>query len=374
MGAAPTSSFLDSLGARARRRAEPRLTIALAGAGCALAVIGVLVLAADAGSSGGDSFNQHPGVALSALVVAAGIITMQQVRQGPLATAGAVATVLGIPPLLAFATFDENSFPPVSIQPILVISTLAWLGSYLVGPGRGRPIFLGAALFGLWASALEIIEGSYSATFAFLPFGFFPFAFFGTLQDTSTSFESSGEFSEYDSGVNVVGDSGLGFPNQPNLTTIALLSIGFGVAYLVLSRRLDRTGHHGVALPFAVAGILPLLQGVVALGPELEVAGTALLTAAVGAGLAAHGSTTGRRATTWIGAVVTVVGIGVFIGDLTDDVSTVGPLFALVGLGLVVGAHLLAQAIDEPDEMVMTEGVRPLRRPPAITIVPPPTD
>ena len=40
------------------------------------------------------------------------------------------------------------------------------------------------------------------------------------------------------------------------------------------------------------------------------------------------------------------------------------------GLGLVAVAHALVNVLDEPDEMAMTEGVRPIRRP-AVTIVPP---
>jgi hypothetical protein len=42
------SSLLDRLGPRATRRPQPRASIALAGAGCALAVAGVLTLAGDA--------------------------------------------------------------------------------------------------------------------------------------------------------------------------------------------------------------------------------------------------------------------------------------------------------------------------------------
>src|SRR5690349_6145514 len=85
-------SFLDSLGPRGLRRAEPRASIALAGAGCALAVVGVLVLAGDAGDGTGGSFNRVPGVVLATVLVAIGALLMHQVREGALATAGSVAT------------------------------------------------------------------------------------------------------------------------------------------------------------------------------------------------------------------------------------------------------------------------------------------
>jgi hypothetical protein len=98
--------------------------------------------------------------------------------------------------------------------------------------------------------------------------------------------------------------------------------------------------------------------------------GTGLLAVAVGVGLAAHGSTTGRRATTWFGAGITVIGLAMFFGDMVDSPGTGGLLYMCAGLGLVAAAHALVNVLDEPDEMTMTEGVRPIRRP-AVTIVSP---
>src|SRR6187200_316912 len=88
-------SFLDSLGERGRRRAEPRMSISLAGSGCVLGIIGVLVLAADTGidDDTGD-FSRLPGLLLSALVVAAGYFVLASVRRGPIAAAGTVAAAL----------------------------------------------------------------------------------------------------------------------------------------------------------------------------------------------------------------------------------------------------------------------------------------
>ena len=66
--------------------------ISLAGAGCALGIVGVLVFAGDTGldDASGD-FSRVPGVLLSALVVAIGYFVLSAVRRGPVATAGAVA-------------------------------------------------------------------------------------------------------------------------------------------------------------------------------------------------------------------------------------------------------------------------------------------
>jgi len=350
VGDGPAPTFLRSIGWRGRRRAEPRLTIALAGAGCALAVLGVLLVAGDSGSNGG-SFNRLPGIFLTALVVAVGAFTVHLARTGPLATAGTVAAVLGIPTFLFFLTFDEDGSRPLP-SAVVIVSTLLWVGGYLFGPTKGRPIFLAAALLGGWATLLEItVDGGFIAAIGIIPSGLFGFFFFGGFM-----LEDGDGFSYYDGG--------------PDFTTVGLLSIGVGIAYVLLSRHLDRKGFNGTSAPFVAIAIVALVQGVSAMIFELEVMGTGVLAAAVGVGLAVHGATAGRRATTWFGAGATVVGLAMVFGDMADGPGVGGLLFIGAGVGLVAAAHALVNVLDEPDEMVLTEGVQPLRRP-AITIVPP---
>src|SRR5690242_6807341 len=143
--AAADPSFLGGPGDRADRRAEPRASISLAGAGCALGVLGVLILAGDTGldDQTGD-FSQVPGILLSTLVVALGYFVLAAARQGSIATAGTVAAVIGIPAFMFFVTFDENGLPPYNTEAIIIVSAVVWLGSYAVGPAKGRPFFLGA--------------------------------------------------------------------------------------------------------------------------------------------------------------------------------------------------------------------------------------
>lgn len=326
-------SFLDSLGPRARRRAEPRASIAIAGAGCALAVLGVLTVAADTGSSDGD-FNRVPGIILSALVVGAGFFTLSAVRTGAMATAGAVAAALGVPPLMFFLTFDENGWPPYSSTGILLVSTLAWLFSYAVGPGRGRPFFLGAGLIGLWFTILQVTEDLFDAPFLFLGF-------------LGAGFAEMGD-SDF--------DSGFGEPtfSAPDPATLGILSLGLGVGYLLLCRWLDTRGHRGAGTPFALATLPTLFTGVAFLGDDLEQAGSGLLLLLVGAGLAAHGATLGRRATAWVGGGATALGAAIFLGDMTDDATVGGLLFLAAGIGLVAAGHAVASALREPDEMAVT--------------------
>src|SRR4051794_19802178 len=66
--------FADFIGGRALRRPEPRLGIALAGAGSALLVVGALSISGDslAPSDGGDG-SQWPGVLFSLAIVVAGV-------------------------------------------------------------------------------------------------------------------------------------------------------------------------------------------------------------------------------------------------------------------------------------------------------------
>lgn len=339
LGDVPATSFLDSLGARSRRRAEPRPSIAIAGAGCALAVLGVLIVAGDTGTTDGD-FNRFPGVVLSALVVASGYVTLTTIRQGPVATAGAAAAALGVPPLMFFLTVDQSTTPPYSTEGILIVPTLVWLATYVIGPGRGRPFFLGAGLVGAWLSVLQLTENVFDAPFSFV-------------------------------GVAAQRDGGFGEPtiDVPDPTTIALLSLAFGVAYLVLCRWLDHRGHHGTATPFALATLPALFVGVVAMTDDLEQAGTGLLAMLVGAVLAYHGATVGRRVTAWVGGGATALGAAVFLGDMTDDATVGGMLYLAAGIGLVAAAHAVAAALNEPDEMAVTSVAT--RQPVAVTSAPP---
>lgn len=355
-----STSFLASLGERAQRRAEPRTSIAIAGAGCALAILGVLIVSGDTGipDDFNGSFNKVPGVILSLLVVVGGYVALAQAGRGAVATGGTVAAALGVPPLMFFLTFNENGFPPYSTEGLLYVPTLVWLVSYAVGPGRGRPFFLGAGLIGVWFSLLQLTEELFD--FPFLAID----GFFGAFSTTS-SFESTGTViggDDFGSGFDDPGFGGGGFDDPgfgptfsaPDPTTIGLISLGLGVAYLVVGRRLDRRRLHGAATPFALATLPTLFVGSIFLADDLEAAGTGLLLMAIGLGLAYSGGSTWRRATTWIGGAATAFGAALFLGDMTDDATIAGMLFLAAGIGLVFAGHAIATAIAEPDEMAVT--------------------
>ncbi|MET0729006.1 MAG: hypothetical protein ABWZ76_11985 [Acidimicrobiales bacterium] len=324
-----SSTLLDSMGARSLRRAEPRTSIAVAGAGCALAVLGVLLVSGDTGAGDDGDFNKWPGVFFSVAVVAAGYFTMSRVRRGALGTGGAVAAALGVPPLMFFLTVDLERFPPYSTEGILVVSTVAWLVTYVMGPGRGRPVFLGAGLLGLWFSLMQLTEDVFEL----------PYLWFGVM---ASSFGASGE--------GIIESP----PDAPDPSTLGLLSLVLGVVYLLACRALDDRGHHGTATPFALATLPTLLLGALFMADDLEQAGTGLLLVAIGLALAGHGATVWRRATTWVGGAATATGAAVFLIDMTDDPTVGGMLFLAAGIGLVFAGHVYATARQEPDEMEIT--------------------
>lgn len=320
------------------RRAEPRFAIALAGAGCALAVLGALLISGDNLDGGtGDGLNRIPGVVLSGLLVAAGLVALANARGGPIATAGVVASALGVPSLLFFLTLSESDLPPYNTIAILLGSTVAWALAWAVGPGRGRPFYLGAALIGAWLSLLELIEDVFSA----------PFTFFGGFAGGSVGFDDSFDGGGFD---DPFGPGSFSEPSVPDPTTVGMLSLLFGIAYLVVGRQLDRSGRTGTGTPFAFAVLPCLVVGVAALADDLQQAGTGLLMILLGAGVAAHAATVGRRLTTWVGGATVALGLAILLGDMTDDATVGGMLYLAGGIAMVAVAHVAAQALSEPDE------------------------
>ncbi len=157
--------------------------------------------------------------------------------------------------------------------------------------------------------------------------------------------------------------------DAPDPTTLGILSLLVGIGYLVIGRLLDRSDRHGTATPFTVVTLPALVTGVVLLFEDLELAGTGLLTIVLGAALAFHGATVGRRFTTWVGCGSIALGAALFLGDMSDDPTVLGMLFIAAGIALVAGGYAVAAVLDEPDELAPGASVfvRPERKvsPPA---------
>jgi hypothetical protein len=349
---------LRRLGARAARRSEPRLWVVLAAVGCLLAVNGVLTISGDAQvEDSGEPGPTWPGILLCLLVVCAGYLLMHRFREAPAASAGVTAVVLALPPLMYFLTFDDDSLPgvPFSLDAVLALSALVWLVSYLVGPGRGRPLLLGAALLFAWLFVLQVVEDPFESDFDDPPiigeeFGTDdPFADEGFGTDDPFADEGFGTddpFADEGFGTQTSGS------NEPDWTTLGIVSLLFGAGYLFVARRLDRRRFAGTATPFVSIGLVALPVGILFLGEDLEQAGTGIAFVIAGVVMAWLGAISGRRGTTVIGALEVLVGVGLVIGDAMEESSptTIGITLLVVGAAIVAAAHLLHSATGEPGQ------------------------
>ena len=328
--------------------------VAIAAVGCALAVVGLFLISGDAqdGDTGNDGSNV-PGIILCLLVVLAGYALMQLLRDAPAASAGVTAVILGLPALALFLTIDIDDVPPFSIEAFLGLPALVWGLSYLIGPGKGRPVLLGFALAFAWLFVLQVVEDPFaSGQFAetFEPnIVEDPFAEdFGSEDDFG-----GGEFDEdfgggFDEDVSQL-DVG---SNEPSATTIGWLSVAFGAAYLTLARLFDRRRLVGTATPFVVAGHIALITGIVTLSDDLGAAGVGLVLVIVGVLVSRIGAVGGRRLTTIIGAVEIGLGALIVLGDSMDEASptSFGTALFVLGAAIAALAQVLHVSTGEPPQ------------------------
>lgn len=324
MDAQPTS-FRDRLGLRGTSRAAPRFGVAVGAAGAALAVVGGIVVGGDRLVQGGSdgSPDAVPGTLMTLVLVAGGYALLAVARRDAPRAAGATASMLALPALLFFLTFDTGHAPPFSVDAILLVPTLLWGLAYVVGPSTGRPVYLGAALIGVWLFVIEQVESVFSAPFFFLsPIG--------------SPFFAGGSFDR-----------------APDPTTVGVLSFLFGAGYLVVAGMLDNRGLRGAATPFVFVGIVAIANGLGGMADDLEVAGVGVLTAATGVALALYFPVVARRGATWIGGFGVALGAALVIGDVLEDstATTIGFTGLVVGAVVVILADLVSGALREAPEL-----------------------
>jgi hypothetical protein len=352
-------SLVDRLGPRAERRMSPRIGVAIAGAGALIAVGGATGLGGDQLVSDDGDVQQLPGIILSLLVIIAGYVTLTRAKAGALAAAGTTAAALGVPVLLFFVTFDTDDFPPFSIDPILLVSAVAWFVAYVAGPSAGRLFFLALALLASWAFVLNLLEPVENLT---------PFSFVGMRSETVEAYEApepsfdedgnfvfpeDGDFEAYDEDDLEAPTPQLDFGYQPpDFTDVGIVSLLIGAAYAVAGLVLTRRGLFGTGTAFAAATLPALGLGIGVLAPDLEEIGTGLLLVAVGLGLAAIGAASARRVTAWVGAGAVALGAMVLVEKGVHDASATSQSFAylLLGVAVVMAGHLVSVGLGEPDE------------------------
>ncbi|MEY2431583.1 MAG: hypothetical protein QOC92_1308 [Acidimicrobiaceae bacterium] len=322
-------SLLDRLRPRAARRPEPRFGVSVAGAGAAMIVVGAIALGGDQlVDTGGGSGSQYPGLLITFVVIVAGVTLTAQYRHGPLAAAGVAASAAALPPFLVFLTFSKTS--PTSFNTILLLSCVGWGAAYLVSPGRGHNVYLGAALIGLWLWFLEVTEHVF----------LFPTGLFSAIAGVASVGTFDGSSSSSSFGVRA----------SPSATAVGLYTIGFAAIYLVVARALDRREQRGIATPFTFAGVLTLIVGIAALGDDLQQIGIGVAFTIAGFVLVYLGATEGRRATNWIGAILVFAGITIVVADPFDTPTAFGLAEIVVGGGAILLAHWIAAQFQEPPE------------------------
>ena len=349
VGGVSWSDTVGDLGDRSIRRPEPRLGIGLAGVGMLMVVFGVVVWAGDhaarAASDDGEA-DTTLGIILSLVVIAAGMGLLFRFRSGPLANAGVVASALGVPLLMGFATFDDPATSssgfgdeatpvfalPFSIDAIALFSIAAWLVAYLWVPhARGRTFYLAATTVFTWLYLAEKVEEGAAGYLALLPFS----VFFRPLESVASEFGTEEEFF-----------------SLPDAATIGWISLLVGLAYYGAAVALDRRGRRGAATPFLAVGAVVVPVGIAHLGGDLEAIGCGLLLVLVGSGLAYYGALQGRRFTTWGWCAGAALGVLLIAGDLSGDSSAAFGIAAiLLGAGVIALAQVIASNLAEPDEM-----------------------
>ncbi len=327
----PRPSVWQRLGTRATHRAAPRFGVTLTGVGVVLVVVGVLVwgftyivdgvrtgLISGGGVASSDS-RRFLGFALALIVVAIGYGLVVVARTGPLVTAGIAATALGIPVAMEFATLDLTGGDVVNTDAVVWVSIIAYLISYVFVRGaRGHTFYLGLAAFFLWEYAVGKAGPSTNAL-----------------------------------GSSIVGSVNGGSSSIPSIDTktIAAVSLIFAIAYYLIAWYLDRTGRHGVAVPFVVVGIPAMLVGIGALVPDTKQIGTGILLLLVGLVLCLYGAKYARRFTAWFWGLVSAAGAVTILTKFATQGVSIGIAMIVLGVVFAAGGWFAAKTLNEPDDM-----------------------
>jgi hypothetical protein len=324
--------LLDWVGVRAARRPEPRFGVSLAAAGAGMLVVGAIALGGDqlVSDPSGDG-SQFPGLLITFAVLVAGVALTAYYRFGPLAAAGVAASATALPAFLVFLTYSKTS--PTPVNTILLLSFIGWTAGYLLGPGRGHNLYVGASLLGLWLWFVEVTEHLFS-----FPENFF----FGLVRAASAGTTNNPSSSSSTFGI----DGG----NVPNANTIGAYTLVFAIAYLVVARVLDRREMRGLATPFTFAGVVTLVVGIASLSDSLDQIGTGVAFTIAGVVLLYLGATEGRRATNGVGAILVFLGITTVVVDPFDTPTSFGFAEIIVGAVAILVAHWVATQFHEPPE------------------------
>lgn len=387
----------------AGRRPPPTFE-ALLGAAGGVVLLGAATAFAE---SVPDDDARVAGLALSLLVLVAGLV-LSVLSLGRATTAAGVVLAAGaVAPLAFLLTNDPDRIDERSdFLVAALVAVVFWLLLFALGPNRGHGLFLGLALFMLWAGAMsqtaaspfffniDAVSGEADIevvpdepmpdfqppefevpefepapipdfrapgepgvepaplrpaprpmpTFRFRPP---PPPPSDATTTTTASEDAAGRLQLVSSSQE------LEFDEEPRPPVAgAVVSVLFGIAYLLFAALLDASRLWRPASVTFLVALLALVTGTVMLGPRYGataagVVGVALAVLVVGAGVVAS-----RRAVAWVGAAGLALGAITVVSSVFDDSATAAAVVLLVvGAGLVT-LGLLATTPDYQDAEV----------------------
>lgn len=329
-----SSPYTPPLDGRLAFRPAPRAGVSVAGVGAAVLMFGAILWAftyifeglTESLAVGRTSDSRHyvAGVVVLVLIaVGYGIAIVR--RHGPLVSAAVTVTAIGVPVMMSLFTGDPGTGSLGNLDAVFWVSIGAYLLSYFFVPGaRGHTVYIGLAAVQLWSYVLVKAEPNLGQAFGRRVLAGVP-SIPGLVAP----------------------------PNRVDLSTIAGISLAFGIGYLLIAWGLDRSGRHGLATAFALVGLLVLLTGIAALAPDIKQVGSGLFLVVVGAIVAAYGARYDRRFTTWTAALATGLGAVLVLAKIVQRSSgaVAGIWVMVLGVIIVAAGALLRVALREPDDM-----------------------
>jgi hypothetical protein len=352
------TDLITRLGWRAERRPTPWLHHAVAAGGGAVFALGVIVLAEEAVPDASDDPALWSALICAASVALGFVLAARADLPGALPSAAVSLVAIGIA-----ATAGFLFFPGVQdfsdIRPFLLVTIGGWTVVWMIGPLRGRAVFLALALGTVWFWVIgevsdAVVEAPLGVYQEEAPRGVF------TYPDES-SVEPADPFSDGTITEDPFVDEGLQLEEaeEPDWGAVGIASLLVAGTYWAGVALLDRRGMQGVATAAIVPATLALPFGLVMLGVELEeIVAIGVLTSAAGVLVGWSGIAGRRRFTVWFGAFVATVGVLLVAGDVTDrtigdDDENGGVIFGVIamafGAAAAAGAVFLGRALGEPE-------------------------
>lgn len=278
-----------------------------------------------------DDDPQIPGMGFHLGLVVIALIAGWKIR-GPVRSAAVAALTIAVPMVWVFAIFgDGDGGGRSDFRLVLLLTVGSYVILYLLTWTRGRAVLLGLAL--LFGSSWIVFE----VTSQQAPF----------VVDVAGQAQTGEAF-----------DNPFATVAGTDRTETGLTELGIAVVLLGAGVALDRRRKAGAATPCLVVGGIYSVNAAVALGSDVDnvyALGGFVLLAGLAIGLA--GTLGRRRGTSWIGALVALVGAVTMVVQGTTETASGGgsdAAWSFAGYALLAAAVLLvvgvlvARGLDEP--------------------------